>query len=777
MVNGKFCIDSVPDNGIDSSLFFDAVKGIPFAIIFDFSDIKTYIQLFTDNPDFYSKGIASRIPGLELSKSTDTDSKGNFFIGSFLRINIDYEKDPKSSNSVFEDCFNLGIEKGIFGVLFFPVKKEEIEYSSREIERSLTAIDTKETRSINARMASYNSSYSTQHDIFYNSDDRIALNYILNSINKAILKGSSIYKTLFFTDAESSYIKHYLSSKFLILESSSISNAGMPDIISYLSKSKQIALGSDELGYLLDFEGMHRISHVIETGISPSKGDICIGSIMKHAVLDTKINLSLDRSILNLGVLISGLPGTGKTHESMAIVEEAIKVGVPTVVISSTKEWDGFAYDNNLYCLKLLNDKVPINFFSCPNRSNRDKFWRDLAMLLASASDAGPYRRPLEKCMLDAFRRVYKSTANPNPADAIDEIIKSIIDMHGKRTNTGVKYTKHGENIKAALENLIDLLSNAEYSSQFGVMFEDLISRGIVFDASETGFGMKKLIYSLILNQFYSIISSMDESGDSSLRMLLVVEEAELVFKDDDSPAVEDMKTRIQDFRKKGVGLIFITHGALEVDADLRRLLQVKLYFRQSSDMAPYAVKDLLSDIDNDRLVSKIKHMPSGIFGLSTISKEGYNRYPIDLEFLRSLFYNYKGSIDGKLIEKYIDSKGLSIPEYVYENLKFEGYPKLSSNDSQSEKNYKILQKIRRLAVKYLGNKIYDVLFDKLEYQFYLIKGRVYDLELTTENEVSLLHLPIKPSGEGISLEFVLKYGKLDIAEKKSNFGKSLKDS
>lgn len=765
MVNARFSVDSVPDNGIDASLFFDAVKGIPFAMVFDFNETKTYIELLSDEPDLYVKGICYRIPGLELSKAATGPSKGNFRIGSFLKVNLDSREVLKTSHGIFEDCFNLGIEKGTFGILFLPAKDQEIEYSSKEIENSLTSIETKETSSINSRIAGYNSSYSTQHDVFYNSDDKIVLGYILNSINKALLKGSAVYKTLFFTDVENPYINNYLHSKFLILESGLVYNYGISDIAEYLSKSKQIILGSNELGYLLDFEGIHRVNHIIETGNFPSKGDIGIGTIMKHAVLDSNRGMYLDRSILNLGVLISGLPGTGKTHESMAIVEQVIKLGIPTVVISSTKEWDNFAYDNNLYCVRLLNDKSPINFFSCPDKSNRDKFWRDLAMLLASASDAGPYRRPLEKCLIDAFRRIYKSTGSPSPADVIEETIKSIIDMHGKRTNTGVKYTKHGENIKAALENLIDLLSNAEYSSEFGIKFEDMLGKGAVFDASEAGSNMKKLVYSLILNQFYSIISSTDESGDDSLRMLLVVEEAELVFKDDDSPAVEDMRTRIQDFRKKGIGLIFITHGALEIDSDLRRLLQIKLYFRQSSDMAIYAVKDLLSDIDNDRLVSKIKHMPSGVFGLSSISKDGYHRYPMDLLFLKSMFYNYAGKRDRDLIKGYLKSNSIPIPEEIYENLVFSGYPELNTADSQSEKNYKILQRISKLVLKYMGNKVYEVPFDKLEYGFNLIKDRVYDLELSTENDVCLLHLAIKPSGIGMRIGFTLRHGKLGIVE------------
>jgi hypothetical protein len=175
-----------------------------------------------------------------------------------------------------------------------------------------------------------------------------------------------------------------------------------------------------------------------------------------------------------------------------------------------------------------------------------------LAIILSSAAGAGPYKRPMEKCMLNAFRIVYRDTSNPDPIEVYEQIEESIIRLHGKRTNAGVKYTKHGENIKAALESLRIILNNPNYSTKNSIKFEELLTGGAVFDMSAASTATRSFLYALILNQLYAITSSFDTKGDEELRMLICIEEAQIIFKEETSPAVEDLKQRIQDFRKRG---------------------------------------------------------------------------------------------------------------------------------------------------------------------------------------------------------------------------------
>jgi hypothetical protein len=154
-------------------------------------------------------------------------------------------------------------------------------------------------------------------------------------------------------------------------------------------------------------------------------------------------------------------------------------------------------------------------------------------MLIASASNAGPYKNSLEKALLAAFHKVYKLVKDPDPQEVYEAIEEAIIEQHGKRTNVGVKYTKHGENTMAALENLRLMLSRPEFAQRNGIDFSKLVKSGVVFDLSEVSNNMKTFFYALILNQVYNIADTFAEDGDDKLRLLIVLEEAQLAFGDE----------------------------------------------------------------------------------------------------------------------------------------------------------------------------------------------------------------------------------------------------
>lgn len=148
-----------------------------------------------------------------------------------------------------------------------------------------------------------------------------------------------------------------------------------------------------------------------------------------------------------------------------------------------------------------------------------------------------------------------------------------------------------------------------EFAYQEGISFAELMKRGAVFDLSNVSNNMKQFYYALILNQAYSVLDAYDENGSNDLRTLLVLEEAQLALKSGEyNAAIVDMKQRIQDFRKKGIGLLLITHAATELSRELRRLCQTKLYFRQSADVAKYAIEDLALDksSENEMLIKTI---------------------------------------------------------------------------------------------------------------------------------------------------------------------------
>ena len=92
---------------------------------------------------------------------------------------------------------------------------------------------------------------------------------------------------------------------------------------------------------------------------------------------------------------------------------------------------------------------------------------------------------------------------------------------------------------------------------------------------------------------------------------------------------------RIQNFRKKGVGLMLITHSVTDIEPRIRRLCQTKLYFRQSADVAKYAAEDLLFDEkDKDLLVERLKTLEQGVCALNCIEGSAGKRRPASSLFI-----------------------------------------------------------------------------------------------------------------------------------------------
>ena len=113
----------------------------------------------------------------------------------------------------------------------------------------------------------------------------------------------------------------------------------------------------------------------------------------------------------------------------------------------------------------------------------------------------------------------------------------------------------------------------------------------------------------MILNQVYNRCEEFDLHGNDSIRMMICLEESQLIFNsEEETGASEDLKQRIQNFRKKGIGLLLITHNVTDIGVGIRRLCQNKFYFRQSSDIARYAANDLVFDEkDYDRIIGMLK--------------------------------------------------------------------------------------------------------------------------------------------------------------------------
>ena len=497
-----------------------------------------------------------------------------------------------------------------------------------------------------------------------------------------------------------------------------------------MSKKQSIPFGIDHSKEFVNFYGSHITNHVLLTPMPIEEFGVDIGNFVKDGALETDFSLRIEPTVLNLGFIITGLPGSGKTREVMSILDSLVRDGnckKPAVfVVTPTNEWKEFASSHNMFLIKMYEDDTPINFFRCPETIEKEKFYGNLAMILSSAANAGPYRNPMEKCILNAFRRVYRENKKPDPVGAYREIEESIVTYHGKRIGNTIKYTKHGENIKSALENLRGIISRQQYCVEDGIRIEDMTKNGVIFDVSCASTNARKQLYALVLNQIYSLAAKFDSNGDNDLRLVICLEEAHTIFGDPDSPAVEDIKQRIQDFRKQGIGLILLTHNVTDIDVGIRRLCQLKLYLKQAADTAVMASKDLIfAYVDQDEVVLKLKTLDSRIGAFSYVSKKGIEKKQQDTVFVKTKTYDCRSTPDSyNPITDYLNEYKLCAAKQIRckMTLKPIDYQKLKSNE---------LKDFYYIRLSYLGEEVLTAEFNRLEsLEPYLLENKEYKIDI-----------------------------------------------
>lgn len=719
-----FEVRAISNQGMDKRKFIEAMGKREFAIIHNLENGKLYIYFQED--DIVNKFmLLNNLPGFDIAEKQMEINIADAHVMSLY-------KSSESEIKPIKDIISPQNAAGIVMLFFVPATDSEIEIFKNDIERQLSEGKTKTTSSATESFFSGKRVNTSAHmDIFERTDERKLLISILEDIDSTILSGNSVYKLFFAVDKDKqNSISKALLERHILLHEELIKTKGLDQLFDVLRPKKSILYGISHITNFMEIYA-NRLNYVIETFSESAKGDIKIGTYLKDGVYNTNNEIGIEKSVFNLGFVLSGLPGTGKTSEAMSIIGQIIRSEpskTKIAIISPTDEWNDFALAHGLHLISINNDSLPINFFSCPN-SNVDKFCEDLALLISAASNSGPYQNPMEKCLLNAFKRTYRKSPSPNPSRVYNNIEESIIKLHGKISNVGVRYTKHGENIKAALENLRIILNRAEYSITDGIQISSLLDSGIVFDLSHVSNNIKPYIYALLLNQLYSIAGEFDVYGDDSLRLLIGIEEAQIIFSMNDrkeSAAAKDLEKRIQDFRKKGVGIMLVVHSISDIDVSIRRLCQNKLYLKQAPDIAGIAAKDLVftySDMDN--VIMKLKHLNSRIGAFDFIRKIGNEKISSDSIFVRTSDYNLKrfdantkGLYERKRIEVKKDDRIKS--EFTLLDIRKKG-------DN--------LKRISSARIIYLGEIIDSQEIEENKFVVNdLLEGREYILELLGES-------------------------------------------
>ena len=634
-----FRFASLPSN-LDLNLFMDAALGAQFMLYHEFSLGNAF--LITSDRDL-ARRLESSVLGLRLSEVVGRDVR----LGR-LRYVVGFDAKPVdrlNPRLPLEDIYAVlnGSPSGLF-VSFSPARPDYVRSTKNRVEEMASGNETRITKNFGNRTATALSG-SVQGELYYGSEERQAYLKMLESLGEAVLSNGSAYKISLIVrgdnERDSEALRNYLRMRLLFLEDSEIAADSLGALYALVSKKDALPLSHSGAAMMLNFpDAVRRIKVInanMDQGASP-RGEVSLGLYLEGSVRETGKPVMTGFSTLNLGTLVTGLPGSGKTFAAMGILDQVVGLGrTKTIVIAPTEEWIGFGRRNNMEIVSLYGHGPRINFFRCGDRIEVERFYENLAMLIAHASNSGPYRNSIEKCLLSAFSKVYSRTRNPEPDEVYDEIEEAVIEQHGKRSNVGVKYTKHGENIRAGLENLRLMLLRPQFAYRDGLLFENLLEKGAVFDLSRISNNMKPFFYALVLNQVYAHADGLDVRGNDSLRMLICLEEAQLVFDNNEqSAATMDLRQRIQDFRKKGIGMMLITHNVTDINPRIRRLCQTKMYFRQSADSVKYAAADLIVDEKAvEDLGDRLKTLEHRTCILNYMSSVGGEKNPESSLFVR----------------------------------------------------------------------------------------------------------------------------------------------
>ena len=588
---------------LNRKLFLDYLLGKEFMLHHDLSNSNTSIIAFEGD----IKGVNGSGIGLNVEPKREIPIVDSDFL--CVPVATFAPKDQRGATYPLDALYKVfaGLETDVF-TSFCPASIGGITRLKQDTEDRISKIEVRLSHNLNYRDLGQNT--STAMDSYYQSYEKKLLGMLLENINEILISKCSSYKVIFFIKSsdDTDRIVKYLKSSTVVLGQEHFRARSVLELYYHARKMDSVPLSYANASQAIGLSGRLTRLTKVRTGKVSDGGDINIGKYLDSGINEIDETVSMSSTALNLGTLITGLPGTGKTKLTQSIIEQASKLGSEVAIISPTGEWNGFGSKNSLWILRLGRSDQRINFFKCEVPNSR-KFYENLAMLIAVGCNSGPYKNSVEKCLLSAFSKVYSRTKNPDPQMVYEEIEEAIIEQHGKRTSTSVKYTKHGENARAALESLRQLLMMPQFAYGEGVDFGKLVARGVIFDLSEISNNAKPLIYAMILNQLYNLCDQFGLDGDDKIRMVLCLEEAQLIFgSEDESGATLDLKERIQNFRKRGVGLMLVTHNINDISPGVRRLCQNKFYFRQSSDVAKYAANDLIFDeLEYDKVMMVLK--------------------------------------------------------------------------------------------------------------------------------------------------------------------------
>ncbi|MDE1850994.1 MAG: hypothetical protein KGH54_04355, partial [Candidatus Micrarchaeota archaeon] len=330
----SYVVRSLP-SGDDYRELVSAFLGSQLMVLNDFSNSTT--SIITDDPDLCAR-MRSCSVGFECIEEDlpDVENATAFVI---FPPETNSVPDPEIAPvKLLDGIYNLlAGQRARLYVSLVKADQSHLQFVKSRVEEALSQKEIRITKSTGSRGSS---SHSLQSDLFYGSDERRSLTCLLNMLNETSLANGSAYKILFVIDGDTKLLSSYLKSKTFILNSIGLRAKNASDLYREVQGVDAIPFSHNSLSRLLFFSDRIPRSAKIRT-IEPrqrSEG-VDIGNFLKDSVSESQSRIRIEESTLNLGAIITGLPGTGKTFAAMSIIS---RLSASKVIISPTKEWGEF---------------------------------------------------------------------------------------------------------------------------------------------------------------------------------------------------------------------------------------------------------------------------------------------------------------------------------------------------------------------------------------------------------------------------------------------------
>ena len=688
-------LSSIPSEEFDAhSLFIKKLKGLAFSILYDFRKMRMLL-ITVDFPEGLVESIAASVAGLGFRRVKEKITFGEF------RNSFRYDGVPFKHTATIREPFALHKEdvKKTEGSLladlpmafrdsncyllisFIPESRDALNEVKRQWEDELSRLTPVRREGVSIHGLDSQSSHFTESMKYEETDVAMVAAELLAMCDNALLHSDAVYSvSVIGWGDKAELLKQHLKGKYWgIYEKVRISEElrkCLPveggEILSGEYASLFVNFGSEFAREEIPLD----IKEIPKEFLSKGKGNMEVGNELLKGVKRHR-GVYLNCMSYNTNILIVGQQRMGKTMLAKRIARHAAAEGAGVMVFSPSSEWSALANSKPGMLVIKLSSRIPFNLVRCPPGVRKEQFYQNLALLLANAMGAGPYTNPIRNVMLNSFTSLYARNKEPDIVDIYEGVHSSIVEFYSQE---GKSFGKFGQNIRASLENLRQIILKEQFRVKDGVRIEDCIREGAVFDLTECSELERALLYAFILAQTYSyIMSNFDEKGDRHLRLLLVLEEAHMVFRKQgregvsvEATATADLERKLGMFGKRGVGMMLITHFADQISDVVRRHSQTHFYFKQDVDSLESALKDLKFNPSDEELwrnaSAKLLSLPTGVAACRAVHIEKGERIEVGPFLMRTIAEEEEDLKDREIdarVERYLESNGIKMPAKI----------------------------------------------------------------------------------------------------------------